>query len=57
LGALKVLSADKQDIQAHRICGFVEEGRQRKHLWLGGRYVDNVLMGVLREEWMGPLRT
>jgi len=52
-----VLSADKQDIQAHRICGFVEEGRQRKHLWLGGRYVDNVLMGVLREEWMGPLRT
>jgi RimJ/RimL family protein N-acetyltransferase len=23
----------------------------REHVWLAGRYVDNVLMGVLREEW------
>jgi RimJ/RimL family protein N-acetyltransferase len=31
----------------------VEEGRQREHVWLDGRYVDNVLMGVMREEWRG----
>jgi RimJ/RimL family protein N-acetyltransferase len=31
----------------------VEEGRMREHVWLGGRYADNVIMGVLREEWEG----
>jgi RimJ/RimL family protein N-acetyltransferase len=25
----------------------------REHVWLGGRYADNVIMGVLREEWEG----
>jgi len=25
----------------------------REHVWLGGRYVDNVIMGVLREEREG----
>jgi RimJ/RimL family protein N-acetyltransferase len=29
----------------------------REHVWLGGRYVDNVIMGVLREEWSGEGRT
>jgi hypothetical protein len=32
-------------------CGFVEEGRMREHIWLAGRYVDNVIMGIVREEW------
>ena len=32
-------------------CGFVEEGRMREHIWLDGRYLDNVLMGILRDEW------
>ena len=42
--------------RAIRACcsrGFVEEGRMREHVWLGGRYVDNVIMGVLREEREG----
>lgn len=25
----------------------------REHVWLGGGYVDNVIMGVLRAEWEG----
>jgi RimJ/RimL family protein N-acetyltransferase len=29
----------------------VEEGRMREHIWLDGRYLDNVLMGILRDEW------
>ena len=29
----------------------------RRHVWLDGRYVDNVIMGVLREEWSGGVRT
>ena len=23
----------------------------RGHVWLDGRYLDNVLMGILRDEW------
>jgi uncharacterized protein YegJ (DUF2314 family) len=23
----------------------------REHVWLDGRYVDNVIIGVMREEW------
>ena len=32
-------------------CGFVEEGRLRKHVYLRGHYVDRVIMGILREEY------
>jgi len=48
---LKVHAGNERAIRAYRACGFVEEGRQREHMWLAGGYVDNVLMGVLREEW------
>ncbi len=44
-------AANGRAIRAYKACGFVEEGRMREHVWLGGRYVDNVLMGVLRGEW------
>jgi len=50
---LEVHAANERAIRAYRACGFVEEGRQREHVWLDGRYVDNVLMGVLREESEG----
>ena len=50
---LEVHSANERAIRAYRSCGFVEEGRMREHVWLGGRYVDNVIMGVLREEREG----
>lgn len=49
---LEVHSANERAIRSYRACGFVEEGRMREHVWLGGRYVDNVVMGVLREEWV-----
>lgn len=50
---LEVHSANERAIRSYRSCGFVEEGRMREHTWLDGRYVDNVIMGVLREEWDG----
>ena len=50
---LEVHSANERGTRAYRSCGFVEEGRMRGHVWLGGRYVDNVIMGVLREEREG----
>ena len=47
---LEVHAANERAIRAYKACGFIEEGRMREHVWLAGRYVDNVIMGVLREE-------
>ena len=33
--------------------GFVEEGRLRKALWKGGKFVDIILMAILDDEWCG----
>ena len=43
-------AANEHTIRAYTACGFVEKGRMRGHIWLAGRYMDNVIMGVLREE-------
>ncbi len=48
---LEVHSENERAIRAYRACGFIEEGRMREHMWLAGRYVDSVLMGVLRRDW------
>ena len=50
---LEVHADNARGIGAYRSCGFVEEGRMREHVWLAGRYVDNVIMGMLRDEWSG----
>ena len=47
---LEVHSANERGMRAYRSCGFVEEGRMQEHIWLGGRYAESVVMGVLREE-------
>jgi RimJ/RimL family protein N-acetyltransferase len=52
---LEVHAANERAIRAYRACSFVEEGRMREHVWLAGRYVDNVIMGVMREEWKASL--
>jgi RimJ/RimL family protein N-acetyltransferase len=51
---LRVNANSKRAINAYRARGFVEEGRQRAHVWSDGRYLDLILMGVLREEWKSP---
>ena len=48
---LSVNANNVRAMKAYQACGFVEEGRQRSHVWSDGRYVDLFLMGVLREEW------
>lgn len=47
---LSTHSENERAIRCYRACGFVEEGRLRQHLWIDGRYVDRVIMGVLRDE-------
>lgn len=49
---LWVHADNERGIRAYRVCGFVEEGRLRQHVWSNGRYVDAVYMGVLRDEWL-----
>jgi RimJ/RimL family protein N-acetyltransferase len=48
---LEVHASNERAIRAYSSCGFVEEGRMREHIWLDGRYLDNGLMGILRDEW------
>lgn len=49
---LRVNGNNERAIRSYRACGFVEEGRLRKHVWSNGQYVDDLYMGVLREEWL-----
>jgi RimJ/RimL family protein N-acetyltransferase len=48
---LEVHAENERAIRAYRACGFVEEGRQREHIWLAGRYVDGIFMDILRDEF------
>jgi RimJ/RimL family protein N-acetyltransferase len=48
---LRVHAANERAIRAYRACGFVDEGRQRAHVWSDGAYDDLLLLGILREEW------
>jgi RimJ/RimL family protein N-acetyltransferase len=38
---------------AHRV-GFVLEGRLRRSSWVYGSFRDEVLLGLLAEEWQDP---
>lgn len=49
---LKVHGRNERGIRAYRACGFIEEGRQRAHVWSSGSYDDLVYMGILRDEWL-----
>jgi RimJ/RimL family protein N-acetyltransferase len=48
---LYTLADDPRAVGAYRRAGFVEEGRIRQHAWVRGRYEDELVMSVLREEW------
>ncbi|GIK64820.1 MAG: N-acetyltransferase [Chloroflexota bacterium] len=49
---LKTHSANERAIRCYRACGFVEEGRLRQHLFVQGRWVDRIYMGLLRDEYL-----
>jgi RimJ/RimL family protein N-acetyltransferase len=48
---LNVNATNERAIRSYFACGFVEEGRLRRHVWGDGRYIDLVYMGILRGEW------
>jgi RimJ/RimL family protein N-acetyltransferase len=47
---LETHSENERAIRCYRACGFIEEGRLRQAIWIDGRYVDRVVMGILRHE-------
>jgi RimJ/RimL family protein N-acetyltransferase len=49
---LEVIASNLGAIRSYEKAGFVVEGRQREHAWVRGHYEDNVVMGILRSEWM-----
>ncbi len=55
LGARRIaLTTNAKNVRAIRCfsaCGFQEEGRPRKVVWIEGEYTDLVNMSILREEW------
>ena len=48
---LDTSSSNERAIRCYLACGFVEEGRLRPQLWSDGKYVDEVHMGLLKDEW------
>ncbi len=48
---LQTFDFNTRAIRAYQKVGFVEEGRLRRHAYLGGHYYDVVAMGLLREEF------
>ncbi|POY75976.1 GNAT family acetyltransferase [Rhodotorula taiwanensis] len=39
-------------LKIYKSLGFVLEGRQRKAVWQEGAWRDNLMLGILREEWL-----
>ncbi len=48
---LEALTSNAAGLAAYRKAGFVEEGVTRQDSWVGGRFVDQVVMSVLADEW------
>lgn len=41
-----------RSIRYNEKCGYVVEGRRRQNFYRNGRYYDEVLLGVLKEDWL-----
>jgi RimJ/RimL family protein N-acetyltransferase len=48
---LHVLAFNQRAIRCYEKCGFVLEGTERESIFREGRYHDQLLMGLLREEF------
>jgi RimJ/RimL family protein N-acetyltransferase len=50
--SLSVFAFNERAIRAYRRAGFVEEGRLRGAIARDGTWWDEVLMGILRDDWL-----
>ncbi|MFD0716830.1 GNAT family N-acetyltransferase [Paenibacillus sp. GCM10027626] len=42
---------NEASLKFHRNLGFIEEGRRRRIIYMDGKFYDNILLGVTREEF------
>lgn len=49
---LRVFSINQRAIRCYEKAGFVREGRLRQAHYQDGEYLDVLMMGVLRDEWV-----
>ena len=49
---LETYALNERAVRSYRAVGFVEEGRLREHAFYAGGYVDVLVMGLLRAEWL-----
>ena len=49
---LYVYDFNERAIRCYEKVGFQHEGRLRQACFTGGRYVDHLVMGVLRDDWL-----
>lgn len=49
--SVRVLAYNARAIAAYKKCGFVEEGREREAAFVNGHWHDDVMMGLLEEEF------
>ena len=49
---LLVLGTNEIAIRLYRKAGFVEEGRQRQAIYRDGRYIDYIMMSLLKSEYV-----
>lgn len=45
------VEGNEASVRLHQKLGFQQEGRRRRHLFLNGRYFDELLFGLTREEF------
>lgn len=50
---LRVLAYNERAIRCYRACGFIEEGRERESARVGDVWHDDIIMGVLAQEYQG----
>lgn len=49
---LQVFAFNERAFKSYEKCGFKIEGRLRKEIFKDGRYHDEIIMGLLREDWV-----
>ena len=49
---LVVYSFNERAIKCYEKCGFQKEGVHRQEAYKDGRYYDEIVMGLLKEEWV-----
>jgi RimJ/RimL family protein N-acetyltransferase len=48
----KAVAFNDRSVNCAKKCGFSEEGRLREFVFKNGQYFDEVILSVLREEWL-----